>query len=179
MYKAVSIFCLLSVPFSAAAQETRVETQSIRCGALTHVQASLGKESPAFGTAMVTTTMFYNSLFSAGRFTRTGLETTDRLILARRDIVLAELKKSWKSNPESVVQEVALCNTWRAAYAPRIVRLVESSSPEDLVRAVGYPPEQGSTEQVVKWRPLVNQAFGVWDAIGATTGKRSHKESGQ
>ena len=169
MYKAVSILGLLLVTSSAAAQETPVETQSIRCGALTYIHAGLGKKSPAFGMAMLTSTRFYSSLFSASRFTRTGLDTTDRLILARRDIVLAELKNSWQSNPESVVQEVALCNTWRATYAPRIVKLTESSSPEELVQTVGYPPEHGSKEQVAKWRPLVIQAFEQWLNIGATT----------
>jgi CelD/BcsL family acetyltransferase involved in cellulose biosynthesis len=111
---------------------------------------------------MGATTQFYSSLYSASRFVRLGNDVTAEEIQDRQEQLAAEFRRSWKSNPESVVQEVALCNTWRAQFASRIVTLNEASTPGDLVRVVGTPPKRASIEQVTKWRPLVSQAFETW-----------------
>lgn len=167
----------LAIPFvgfvflasSSHAQERIVETQALRCGALTYIHTSLGKASPTFGAAMEASTRFYASLFNASRYTRLGVESTMNEIHARQDRLLAEYRTSWKSNPEPIVQEVALCNSWRAEFASRIVQLRDTSTPQDLVRLVGTPPKHPSEFQVHKWRPLTNQAFKEWEITGPAT----------
>jgi hypothetical protein len=157
-----SVLCAIFWVSSASAQENRTETQALRCGTVTRIHTSLSQSSPAFGTAMGATTQFYSSLYSASRFVRLGVDVTNEEILDRQGQLAAQYSRSWRTNPEPIVQEVALCNTWRAQFASRIVKLDEASTPGDIVKAVGAPPKRASVEQVTKWRPLVNQAFEAW-----------------
>lgn len=175
----IKVYLFAGVLFLGAcahAQELRGETQSVRCGALAFIHTSLSASNPAFGEAMTSSSIFYGSVFSASRAVRLGVGATNGEVGARRELALAEFKKSWALNPDSVVREMALCNTWRAAFAPRVVALKDSISAAELVRAVGDPPEVPTAVEVDKWRSIVPHAFAAWAGYDHATPSSTRKK---
>jgi hypothetical protein len=151
------------------AQELRSETQAIRCGAISFIHSSMSAANPAFGEAMTQSSIFYNGIFGASRKNRTGVMTNNGDANARRELVLAELRSTWESNPEAVVREAALCNTWRAQYGPKLAARNNDGNEADLLRIVGEPPATPSREEIEKWRPIVPLAFTAWAALDYST----------
>jgi hypothetical protein len=147
------------------AQELRSETQAIRCGAISFIHTSMSASNPAFGEAMTQSGIFYGGFFGVSRKNRTGLTTTNGEVNARRELVLEELKKTWVSNPEVVVRETALCNTWRGQFGPQLAALKDDGNDAELVRIVGEPPVRPSKEEIERWRPIVPVAFAAWAAL--------------
>ena len=159
------------------AQESAGETQSIRCGALTHVLTSITTPS-AFNEAMAQSTEFYSGVFASFREARTGAAATNGEISDRRDTVQAELRKTWRSKPEGVVQELALCNSWRAEYAPRIAALNgEIRSSRQLSQIVGSPPTRARDGETEKWAPIASTGFTAWAESGSQTGGEAKAEA--
>lgn len=76
--------------------------------------------NPAFGEAMTQSSIFYSGLFGASRKNRTGVMATNGDVNFRRELILKELKSTWELNPEMVVREAALCNTWRSQFGPSL-----------------------------------------------------------
>ena len=151
----------------AHAQESRSETQAIRCAAVSHIHTSIATPA-AFNEGMSGITELYGSVFAAFREVRTGKPPTNGELSDRRDLISAEFKSTYAVNPELVVREAALCNTWRAEIAPRI----EAQDPQTLsqfVKVAGVPPLAPEAGQVEKWRPLVAAAFAAWANTGYAT----------
>lgn len=151
------------------AQESRGETQAIRCAALSFIHTSLSKSDPEFGTLMTSSTIVYGTVFAARQAARTGSMATNGEVNSRRELVLEEFKKSWKTNPELVVREAALCNAWRAEFAPRLGVLNARSSETELMRLVGEPPTGAAGDEVNDWRVLVPLAFAAWAELDYAT----------
>ena len=160
---------MLCGSFAANAQELRSETQAVRCAAISFIHTSLSASNPAFGEAMTQSGIFYGGLFGASRKIRTGLTTTNGEVNARRELVLEELKKTWVSNPEVVVRETALCNTWRGQFGPQLTAWKDDGNETELVRIVGEPPVSPSKEEIEKWRPIVPLAFTAWATLDYST----------
>lgn len=161
---------------SVHAQESLGETQSIRCSALANVMTNISSP-PAFNEAMAQTTEFYSGVFAAFRETRTGASATHGEVSGRRDTVLVELRKTWQTNPEGVVQELALCNSWRAEFGPRISTLAgEVRDGKRLIEIVGAPPNMAKPGEADKWRPIAQTAFIAWAAAGSKTGGEARTE---
>lgn len=162
MLKLNTLIGALLLASAVQAQESKIETQAIRCGALAYIHTSLSAANHAFGDAMTSSAQFYGGVFTAARENRAAITTKTGEVLERRDLVITELQKTWLSSAESVVREMALCNTWRASFATKVVTLKDSSTPAEVVQAVGVPPDRASTEEENKWRPIVTQAFTSW-----------------
>jgi hypothetical protein len=161
---------------STHAQESSSETQSIRCGALSHVLTIISTP-PELNNALTQSAMFYSSVYAAFREARTGAAATNGEVSGRRDTVEVELRRTWRSRPEAVVQELALCNSWRAEYAPRLAVLNEKTSMgKQLTEAVGTPPVKPRYGEADKWRQIADVGFNAWLAAGAKTGGESKEE---
>lgn len=161
---------------TAHAQESTSETQSIRCSALTHVLTNIDTP-PEFNEAMAQTTRFYSGVFASFREARTGQAPTNGEVSGRRDTVEAELRTTWRSKPEVIVQELALCNSWRAEYAPRLAAVNgEISSAKQLLEVVGSPPTKPRTGEADKWRRIASIGFTAWAAAGSQTGGETKAE---
>jgi hypothetical protein len=109
----------LLIASSVQAQESRAETQAIRCAAVSYLHTNI-TTPPAFNEAMGNSVQFYQQVFAAFRQVRTGAAPTNGEVSQRRDLVIAEFKGTYPVNPDAVVREAALCNTWRAEYGPKI-----------------------------------------------------------
>lgn len=153
----------------AHAQESRSETQAIRCAALSFIHTSLSTTDPAFGDLMTSSTIIYGTVFAARQGARTGSLATNGEVNARRELMLAEFKKSWKASPELVVSEAALCNSWRDEFSPRLGVLNAHSSETELVRLVGEAPASATADEVNDWRTLVPLAFAAWAELDYAT----------
>ena len=139
------------------AQEAPGETQAIRCSALAYIHTNL-TSPPAFNVAMGKSAEFYGGVFAAFQEERTGAGATNGEVSLRRDGVEAELRRSWRSRPAIIVSEMALCNTWRAEFAPRIGAANGAiRSGKQIVEIVGAPPSEPAEGEVEKWRPLVSE----------------------
>ena len=161
---------------NAQAQESPAESQAIRCGALTHIHTIISSP-PAFNEAMAQATEFYGGVFAAFRETRTGSSATNGEVSGRRDTVEAELRKTWQTKPELVVREMALCNSWRAEFAPRIAAFnSEIRNGKQAIEIVGTPPSAPSPGEIDKWRPIVSTAFTAWAESGSKTGGEARSE---
>ena len=158
------------------AQESRSETQAIRCAALSFVHTSMTASNPGFGEAMTQLAQLYGAVFGSSQRVRTGSSLTVGDINARREVVLTELKKSWSSNPEVVVREAALCNAWRADFAPRLAASSDGQSEAEFLRIVGQPPEKPSAEEVERWRRVVPVAFAAWAELDFATPSSTRKK---
>lgn len=171
--KAVKLQVLLAsilVTTCAHAQESSSETQSIRCSALTRILTIIDSP-PEFNDAMAGSTQFYSGVFASFRKARTRAAITNGEISGRRDTVEIELRKTWQSRPEAVVQELALCNSWRAEFAPRLAALSgEIGSDKQLIEIVGSPPAKPKDGEVDKWRQIAKVGFTAWAASGSQTG---------
>lgn len=155
---------------SAFAQESPSETQAIRCGALSHILTIIATP-PAFNEAMGQSAGFYSGVFGAFIEARTGSGGTNGEISSRRDTVEAELRRTWQAKPDIVVREMAICNTWRAEFAPRIAALNgEIRSSAQVIQVVGVPPIEPRVGEIDKWRPIVTTAFAAWADSGSMTG---------
>jgi hypothetical protein len=159
---------LMSVPF-AHAQESRAETQSIRCGALVFILTSLSASAPELGKAMSDTGMGYGMIFKATRSIRTGWVPTFAEFHARKEPVYVELKKSWELNSEVVVREAALCNTWFVGFAQRLSSFKGAETDAAMVEMAGEPPVRPSESEVDKWRLTVTSGFVAWGELGYMT----------
>lgn len=171
IYQLAASLCLISVAY---AQESTSESQSIRCSALAHIHTVISTP-PEFNEVMTNSGIFYNGIFSALRESRTGASSTNGEVSQRRDSIEAELRKTWKSKPEVVVSEMALCDSWRAIYAEKIRAYMaetgsEEPSAQSLIRLVGIPPTLPASGRIDKWRPIVAMAFGTWAETGSQTG---------
>jgi hypothetical protein len=150
------------------AQESRSETQAIRCAAVSYLHTNIATPL-AFNEAMGNSAQFYGHVFVAFRQVRTGAVPSNGEVYDRRDLTVAEFKKTYEVNPELVVREAALCNTWRAEYAPRIEADQNPQGWSELVKVAGIPPEAPSPKEVEKWRPFVQSAFVAWAKAGYPT----------
>jgi hypothetical protein len=83
----------LFLALTANAQESPAETQSIRCGALTHILTVIATP-PAFNENMGHSAMFYSEVFAALKEVRTGAAGTNGETFARRDSIEAELRRT-------------------------------------------------------------------------------------
>lgn len=152
----------------AYGQESRSETQAIRCAAVSYLHTNIATPA-AFNEAMGNSAQFYGHVFVAFRQGRTGVVPSNGEVYERRDLTLAEFKKTYEVNPELVVREAALCNTWRAEYAPRIDANQNPQGWNEIVKIAGEPPPKPDPEQVEKWRPFVTAAFVAWAKTGYPT----------
>lgn len=154
----------------AYAQESRSETQAIRCAAVFFVLTSLSSTEPDFGREMKVSTRLFHSAFASRWNVRTGSSMTNGEISARRELVLAELRKSWKSNPEAVIVEAALCSSWLDSIGQRLASVKgEPSSEREFVRLVGEPPATATAEDLASLRILVPMAFEAWASLDFVT----------
>lgn len=155
---------------AANAQESPAETQSIRCGALAHILTVIATP-PAFNETMGHSAMFYSDVFGALKEVRTGAAGTNGETFARRDTIEAELRRTWPVKPEAVIREMALCNTWRAEYAPRLAAVNGGTGTgNDVVEALGLPPTAPRPGEADMWRPIVTTGFAAWVESGSKTG---------
>ena len=158
------------------AQESSSETQSIRCSALMHVLTNI-TTPPNFNGAMAQANEFYSGVFATFREARTGSRATNGEVSNRRDTIEAELREAWQAKPAAVVQELALCNTWRAEYAPRLAAQGgEIRSGKQLMEIVGSPPAKPRDGEADKWVPIANIAFTAWSAAGSKAGGETKAE---
>jgi hypothetical protein len=165
---------LLLLSSTSFAQESPGETQSIRCAALAHIHTVISTP-PEFNESMANMTMLFTNTYTSFREIRTGSTTTNGVIGRRQDTVEAELRDTWKSKPVVVVEEMALCNTWRANFAERIPAYMASlgskePSAKGLVQLVGKPPIAPRPGEVEKWQPATKMAFDAWAETGSQTG---------
>lgn len=164
---------LLAATFLASscayAQESRTETQAIRCAALSLIHTSLTDSNPAFGDAMTRLAMLYGAVYASTQAARTGATLTMGKIEARREVAVEEFKMSWRSSPDVVVREAALCNAWRSEFGPRLAASDKRDDEPEFLRLVGQPPARPSGEEVERWRPLVPLAFSAWAELGYAT----------
>lgn len=179
MMKKYLLLLSVSVISLAHAQESISETQSIRCSALAHIHTVI-ITPPAFNDAMTNMSIFNSEVYAAFQTTRTGSFLTNGQVYKRRDFVEAELRETWKSKPEAVVNEMALCNSWRAAYAGKVqaymAQTSKQSDPQAVIRLVGSPPGFPAAGQVEKLRPIVSMAFQAWAQSGSKTGGELNDE---
>jgi hypothetical protein len=170
MTKHYFVAAALISSLSAYGQESRGETQASRCGALAFIHTSMTTSNPAFGEAMTEFGQFYGAVFAAHRKVRTGSAVVNKDVSDRRELALQEFKKTWTSNPDAVIREAALCNAWRADFAPRLVARKEAAGTDaELVRLVGEPPARPTAAEVERWRPIVPQAFAAWEELDYAT----------
>lgn len=165
-YLLTSTLLLCSIAF---AQESRTETQSVRCAALSYIGTSLSAAEPSVGEFTTRSASMSGNIFGASRKFRTGLPTTNGELGARRDVLLAEFKKFWESNPEGVIREGALCSTWLLEFSPRLSSINSASSDADLLRVVGEPPTSPSAREITQWRAVAPRAFASWEMLGYAT----------
>ncbi len=158
------------------AQESRVETQAIRCAALSFIFTSVAPDSASFARKMSDAAAFYGDVFSAGRMVRTGFIVTNGEVAARRELALQEFRGSWKWASAAVVREAALCSAWSGEFVPRVVAGPNIESADDMLRIVGEPPAQPPPEQVELWRSVVPRAFDLWAALEYATSASARKK---
>jgi hypothetical protein len=73
--------------------------------------------------------------------------------------------------PEAVIREMALCNTWRAEYAPRRAAVNGGfRTGNQLEDTLGLPPTAPRPGEADKWRPIVTTGFAAWAESGSKTG---------
>lgn len=73
--------------------------------------------------------------------------------------------------PEVVIREMALCNTWRAEYAPRLAAVNgDTRTGNQMAEALGLPPTEPRPGEADKWRPIVTTGFAAWVESGSKTG---------
>lgn len=151
------------------AQESRAEVQSIRCAALFFVQTSQTATDREFGMVMTNFTNQFSDIYGASKMIRTKIHGTNGEVNARREVVLTELRQSWRSNLDGVLRETGLCTTWLLKFSPRLESIQDTTSEAELVRVVGEPPALSSNEQIEKWRPIISDGFAAWAELGYVT----------
>ena len=176
-YLLVASLCLIPIAY---AQESTGETQSIRCSALAHIHTVI-TTPPEFNEGMTNSGIFNSAVFAAFRESRTGSSSTNGDVNKRRDTIEAELRNTWKSKPEVVISEMALCNSWRANYAGKIQSFMgenrsKAPTPQSIIDLVGSPPTFPAAGQVDKWRPIVSMAFRAWAETGSQTAGEARDE---
>lgn len=169
MIKNQLIWLALLSASSVHGQESRAEVQSIRCAALFFVQTSQTAADPEFGMVMTNFTQTFSDVYSASKMIRTKINGTNGEVIARREVVLNELKQSWRSNLDGVVREAGLCTTWLLKFSSRLESMKDINSAAELVKTVGEPPISPSNEQVENWRPIIPDGFAAWANLGYTT----------
>jgi hypothetical protein len=171
--RAFITIAFITLSSSALAQESRIETQAARCASLAFILTSVGERNPDFGRAMTDFGQFFGFVYSVQRSNRTSVAVTNGDVNDRQEAAFVEFKKSWRTNPEVVTREAALCNDWRAQVAARVTasgpNLGENFTPDVLLRIVPEPPAQPATQDVEKWRDITQQAFTAWTAMGYAT----------
>lgn len=150
-------------------QELRAEAQGIRCSALTFVFTSLASRDPDTAINFYKASNFFRGVFAAGRKVRTKMTITNGEADSHRELVLNELKNSWRSNPDVVIQEAALCQTWGDEFMPKIRAGADINSAEDVLYVVGQPPTVASEEQIANLRNVAPAAFAAWRSLDFAT----------
>lgn len=174
MKTAISLPVIFLLCSASYAQESAGETQSLRCSALAHIHTVIATPA-AFNESVTNMGIFYSDAYAAFRESRTNASSTNGEIGQRRDTIESELRKTWKSKPEIVVSEMALCNSWRTTFAEKIPAYIagtnsDKATAQGIVQLVGTPPTSPASGQVEKWRPIVAIAFNAWAETGSQTG---------
>ncbi len=177
----LKVFAVLLLSSSLVhGQELRAEVQGVRCSALTFIFTSLASTDPDTAINFYKASNFFNVVYAAGRKVRTKMTITNGEANSRRELVLNELKDSWRSNPDAVVQEAALCQTWGDEFMPKILAGADINSAEDVLYVVGQPPTVASEENVANVRVVAPEAFAAWrshDFVTPTNMRKKLKES--
>lgn len=173
MKTAILLPVILLLCSASYAQESAGETQSLRCSALARIHTVITTPA-AFNESITNMAIFYADAYAAFRESRTNASSTNGEIRQRGDTIESELRKTWKSKPEIVVSEMALCNSWRAAFAEKIPAYMarantEKATVQGIVQLMGIPPTSPAFGQVEKWRPIVAMAFNAWAETGSQT----------
>ena len=162
----LAIILALGLTVSAAhAQESPIETQSMRCSALTLIHSSLTVPSPEFGQVMGELAGFFAQIHAVQKGIRTKTRVAPNELRAKRDAIVAELSKGWPGNKAAMIREAGICNTWRAEF---FAKLPEKSGDKELQAAfvnISAPPATISKAEADKWTTLTPQAFAGWSEM--------------
>lgn len=141
----------------ALAQESSAETQAIRCAAIYHVLSGVSSTHPELGAQFSGAGKGFVQIFGYERKKRSG-SVTNGEIFRRRDLVLKELAKSYKHDPDMVLSETSICAAWLSA-------LLDSEN--DSVPAV--PGKTAALQLKKDYQNVVQMTFSSWMDSGAMT----------
>lgn len=156
----------------AQAQETSTETAALRCSAISLLHSSLTVPSPQFGEFMGNIAGLFAEIYT----TQVGLRTKNRPataeLKARRDAMVAELRKGWPANKDKLIREAASCNAWRIEF---FSKLSEKPTDKELNAAFAQtapPPAQPNKATLTEWTRLTTEAMGAAAAMRVQPGKK-------
>ncbi len=147
------------------AQESAIETQSIRCAGLSLIHSTLTVPSPKFGEIMGELAGLFAQIHTVHKGVRTKARITQNELRVRRDAVVTELSKGWPGNKTAVIREAAICNAWRAAFFEVLPDTPSEKEFQAALTNIMPPPKTASKEEIARWTTLTPQAFAAWSQI--------------
>jgi hypothetical protein len=97
------------------AQESRIATQSVRCGAIFSVLAETAANDPKHQARFKTAETIFSELFAKEYLDKKDSVTPDEA-LRRRDTVLKEFKDTYANRRAYIIEETVLCGAWGEGF---------------------------------------------------------------
>jgi hypothetical protein len=154
------------------AQESATETAALRCSAVSLLHSSLTVPSPQFGEFMVQIAGLFAEIYTTQNGLRTKSRPTVADLKAKRDAMVAELRKGWPANKDKLIREAASCNLWRLEF---FSKLSEKPTDKELNAAFAQtapPTAQPNKATLGEWTRLTTEAMGASAAMRVQPGKK-------
>lgn len=157
---------------AAQAADHAIATAALRCSAVSLLHSSLTVPSPQFGELMVQVA----GLFAEIHRTQVRLQAKASLapaeLKARRDALVAELRKGWPGNKDKLVREAATCNAWRAAFFATLPERPTEKAFVAALESIAPPPASLPKAEIDRWAKLTPEAMGASAAMQVQPPKR-------
>lgn len=149
---------LLGLAAQAFAQESRTETQAIRCSAAYFVLTAVTEVNPPLGEYFTQMVQQMGTVYAEER-QRRSIRVVNRDVSSRREVILKEFVATYKQNPKAVQQEALFCMSWTEAVRVK-------GAPFDYTAVW---PNEILPKVKTAWSEMVPTVFDAWIESGALT----------
>lgn len=157
---------------AAHAQSSAIETQALRCSALTFIHSTLTVPSPQFGEVMAEVASLFAQIHSSHYATRTKSKLPLAELRSGRDGLVTTFSKGWPANKDQVIKEAAICNLWRSALFAKLPDTATEKQIQAAIDGIGNPPKEPVKAELDKWTMLTPMAFSMWAQVKVAPAKK-------
>lgn len=157
---------------AAHAQSSVIETQALRCSALTFIHSTLTVPSPQFGEVMAEVASLFAQIHASHYAIRTKSKLAMPALRTSRDTLVAELSKGWPANKVQVIREAAICNLWRSTLFSKLPDTPTEKQFQAAIDSMGNPPKEPVKAELDKWTMLTPMAFDMWAQVKVAPAKK-------
>jgi len=172
MTMAITLSGVLAPSARAQAQASLIETQALRCSALTFIHSTLTVPSPQFGEVMTEVASLFAQIHASHYAMRTKSKLTMADLRRGRDGMVAELNKGWPANKARVIKEAAICNMWRSSLFATLPDTATDKHIQAAIDGIGNPPKEPVKAETDKWTMLTPMAFDMWAQVKVAPAKK-------